>query len=79
MIDGDRKLDIEVDGERYHRDWTGELCRRDIIRNQRLIELGWEVKRFWVYQVRDDMDGCIRWVHSWLGTVAVLRDPSKET
>ena len=79
VIDGDRKLDIEVDGERYHRDWTGELCRRDIIRNQRLIELGWEVKRFWVYQVRDDMDGCIRWVHSWLGTVAVLRDPSKET
>ena len=50
VIDGDRRLDIEVDGERYHRNWTGELCRRDQIRNQRLYELGWDVMRFWVYE-----------------------------
>lgn len=35
---GERKLDIEVDGERYHRSWTGELCRRDKIRNYRMFE-----------------------------------------
>jgi hypothetical protein len=45
LIDGERKLAIEVDGERYHRSWTGELCLRDQLRNQRLIELGWDVRR----------------------------------
>ncbi len=34
VISGQRRLVIEVDGERYHRSWTGELCRRDQMRNQ---------------------------------------------
>jgi very-short-patch-repair endonuclease len=63
--DDGQHLDIEVDGERYHRNWDGELCRRDQIRNQRLIELGWDVLRFWVYQIRDDMDGCVERVRLW--------------
>lgn len=66
VFDGDRRLDIEVDGERYHRNWTGELCRRDQMRNQRLFELGWYVKRFWVYEIRDDLDGCIKQIKDWL-------------
>ena len=33
LFDGERKLDIEVDGEHYHRNWDGELCRRDQIRS----------------------------------------------
>ncbi|NLE44329.1 MAG: DUF559 domain-containing protein [Chloroflexi bacterium] len=65
VVIGDRHLNIEIDGERYHRNWDGELCRRDQIRNQRLMELGWDVMRFWVYQVRDDLDGCIRRVRQW--------------
>ena len=65
VIVGDCMLNIEVDGERYHRSWTGELCLRDQLRNQRLIELGWEVKRFWVYEVRDDIDDCVEWVSRW--------------
>ena len=32
LFQGDRRLDIEVDGERYQRNWDGELCRRDQIR-----------------------------------------------
>ncbi|MDC7241221.1 MAG: AAA domain-containing protein [Spirochaetales bacterium] len=63
---GDRKLNIEVDGEQYHRNWTGELCRRDQIRNQRLIELGWDIKRFWVYELRDDLENCIYRVKDWV-------------
>lgn len=63
---GDRKLDIEVDGERYHRAWDGELSRRDQIRNFRMIELGWDVMRFWVYQIRDDLDGCVARVREWV-------------
>ncbi len=66
LFDGDRKLDIEVDGERYHREWTGELCRRDRLRNQRLMELGWDVMRFWVYEIRDDTDACIRRIQDWV-------------
>jgi len=66
LFGGDKMLDIEVDGERYHRNWTGELCRRDQIRNQRLFEIGWDVKRFWVYEVRDDIDSCVRKVKEWI-------------
>lgn len=66
VFNGNRKLDIEVDGERYHRNWTGELCRRDQIRNHRMFELGWDVMRFWVYEVRDDLNGCISKVSEWI-------------
>src|SRR2546428_279259 len=66
MLIGERRLDIEVDGERYHRAWDGELCRRDQLRSLRLIELGWDVMRFWVYQVRDDLGGCVAHVRQWI-------------
>ncbi len=66
VIIGDRKLNIEVDGERYHRSWTGELCLRDQLRNQRMIELGWEVKRFWVYEIRDRLPECVKWISNWV-------------
>jgi very-short-patch-repair endonuclease len=64
FLDG-RKLNIEVDGERYHRDWNGELLRRDQLRNMRMIELGWDVMRFWVYQLRDEMPASVQRVKSW--------------
>ncbi|HLW33795.1 MAG TPA: AAA domain-containing protein [Aequorivita sp.] len=66
ISDDGRRLDIEVDGERYHRDWTGDLCQRDRLRNCRLQEYGWDVLRFWVYEVRDDLEGCVRRVKDWL-------------
>jgi very-short-patch-repair endonuclease len=65
VLSGDRRLNVEIDGERYHRNWDGELCRRDQIRNQRLFELGWDVIRFWVYQVRDDLPQCLARVQAW--------------
>jgi very-short-patch-repair endonuclease len=66
VFDKGRKLDIEVDGERYHRNWSGELCRRDQLRNQRLFELGWDVRRFWVYEIRDELDQCVQRIKEWL-------------
>ena len=66
LVAGNRRLDIEVDGERYHRDWTGELLRRDQLRNKRLIELGWDVMRFWVYELRDNMPQCVERVQRWV-------------
>jgi very-short-patch-repair endonuclease len=69
LADG-RKLAVEVDGERYHRSWTGELCLRDQLRNQRLIELGWDVQRFWVYEIRDQLDNCVNRLAGWLKRIA---------
>lgn len=68
LFDGERKLNIEVDGEHYHKDWTGELCYRDQMRNQRMFELGWDVKRFWVYEIRNDMEGSIEKIRTWLSS-----------
>ena len=68
LFAGGRKLNVEVDGERYHRDWNGELLRRDQLRNMRLIELGWDVMRFWVYELRDEMPACVQRVKAWVGT-----------
>lgn len=67
LFEGSRKLDIEIDGEHYHRNWDGQLCRRDQIRSRRLIDAGWDIMRFWVYEVRDDLAGCIRRVEEWKG------------
>lgn len=64
-----RRLDIEVDGERFHRAWNGELARRDQLRTQRLIELGWDVRRFWVYEVRDDIESCVARVQEWRDSI----------
>jgi len=61
-----RMLDIEVDGEHYHKGWNGEISRRDQIRNQRMFELGWDVMRFWVYELRDDMPGVIARIKAWI-------------
>ena len=65
MVVKDRKLVIEIDGERYHKNWNGELCKKDQLRNQRLFELGYDVKKFWVYQVRDDIENCLSDLKQW--------------
>lgn len=69
LIIKDHKLDIEIDGEMYHKDWNGEVCYRDQLRNQRLIEIGWEIKRFWVYQIRDNLEWCVKQVQDWKNNI----------
>jgi very-short-patch-repair endonuclease len=69
IVQGDLRLDIEVDGELYHKDWDGARCKEDIIRDIRLSALGWTIKRFWVYRVRDEMAECVKEV------VAALKPP----
>ena len=29
LLNGDKNLVIEIDGERYHRNWNVELCKKD--------------------------------------------------
>ena len=71
-----RRLNIEVDGEHYHRGWDGELIRSDQLRNLRMIEMGWDVMRFWVYQVRDDLPACVDKVATWAARADGHRPPS---
>lgn len=53
------KLDIEVDGDRYHRNPDGTRKYDDVWRDIQLQGMGWKVMRFWVYQLREDLDGCV--------------------
>ncbi len=53
------KLNVEVDGEMYHREWDGSRSRVDLMRDHRLMGMGWQIKRFWVYELRDDMERCV--------------------
>lgn len=53
------KLDVEVDGETYHRSGSGDRVSEDIRRDQALIANGWTILRFWVYELREDMDRCV--------------------
>ena len=55
-----RKLDIEVDGESVHRTAAGGRKDDDHWRDLQLQSLGWTVCRFWVYELREDMAGCVR-------------------
>ena len=53
------RLDVEVDGETYHRDKQGNRVSEDIVRDQVLVADGWKVMRFWVYELREDLPGCV--------------------
>ncbi|MCK7575763.1 MAG: DUF559 domain-containing protein [Chromatiales bacterium] len=59
ILRGNIKLDIEVDGDRYHRDPSGRRKSSDLWRDHQLRSLGWHVKRYWVYQLRENLDGCL--------------------
>jgi very-short-patch-repair endonuclease len=58
------KLDVEVDGESFHRSSDGLRKIDDLFRDLMLIANGWKVLRFWVYQLREDMDACVQKVRA---------------
>ena len=53
------KLDIEVDGDRCHRNPDGSRKLDDHWRDIQMAGIGWQVMRFWVYQLREDLDACV--------------------
>ena len=55
-----RKIDVEIDGEQWHREPDGRRKIEDLERDIALIANDWKVKRFWVYQLRENMDACIQ-------------------
>ena len=54
------RLDIEVDGETYHRNSDGSRKIEDTWRDISLQSMGWPTQRFWVFELRADMDGCVK-------------------
>ena len=59
LIRGERRLDIEVDGDWFHRDPDGRRKMADLWRDHQLRALGWTVVRFWGYELRENLDGCV--------------------
>ncbi len=54
-----RKIDVEVDGESVHRTAGGGRKDDDYWRDLQLRSLGWQVCRFWVYELREDLPRCV--------------------
>jgi very-short-patch-repair endonuclease len=52
------RIDIEVDGD-CHRNPDGTRKMDDLWRDIQLQGMGWKVMRFWTYQLREDLNGCI--------------------
>jgi very-short-patch-repair endonuclease len=66
IINSSIKLDIEIDGEMFHRDSHGKRRIEDFQRDILLIAHGWKIKRFWVYELRENLDRCIQSVNEML-------------
>ncbi len=56
---GSTKLDLEVDGRLSHQDMDGHRKVDDHWRDHQLRTLGWKVRRFWVDDLKQDMERCI--------------------
>lgn len=56
--DNPLKIDIEVDGD-CHRNADGSRKIDDVWRDIQLQGMGWKIMRFWVYQLREDLDECV--------------------
>ncbi len=61
------QLDVEVDGRTWHTDQDGDRKTPDIWRDHELRSLGWSVRRFWVHELRDDMESCLDQIERDLG------------
>ncbi|QDU96263.1 hypothetical protein Pla8534_40820 [Lignipirellula cremea] len=69
------KLNVEVDGEAYHRSERGERVASDLERDQILIANGWTIVRFWVYELREDLLACIARIHAQMRILEQNTDP----
>ena len=62
----DEMIDIEIDGEYWHRNLDGSRVLSDLKRDTHLFSRGWHIKRFWVYELQSDLDRCVREVEEML-------------
>jgi very-short-patch-repair endonuclease len=59
LFAGDVKLDLEVDGRRWHTGADGNRKTADRLRDREMISLGWKVRRFWVHELQSEMERCL--------------------
>jgi very-short-patch-repair endonuclease len=57
------KIDIEVDGD-CHRNPDGTRKFDDLWRDTQIQGMGWKVVRFWTYQLREDLQACVKSIHA---------------
>jgi very-short-patch-repair endonuclease len=67
LFHGAVKLDLEVDGRKWHMGAGGERKTSDRLRDRELMALGWKVRRFWVDELVRDMEGCLDIIERDLG------------
>lgn len=59
LFAGDIKLDLEIDGRRWHQDIDGNRKPDDIWRDHQMKALGWRVRRFWVDDLSRNLEDCL--------------------
>jgi len=64
VLNNDKKIAIEVDGERWHTDLSGERLERDITRDKNLRRMNFIVLRFWTHDLKYDLSKCVNKVKS---------------
>lgn len=67
LFEGEIKLDLEVDGVRFHTGADGGRKTSDLLRDRELMGKGWKVRRFWIWELEQDMEGCLDTVERDLG------------
>ena len=67
LFEGAVKLDLEVDGVRFHTGAGGGRKTSDRLRDREMTAKGWKVRRFWVWELDRDMEGCLDIVERDLG------------
>ena len=58
-INGDNKIDIEVDGRKYHFDSEGRRKSRDLNRDNFVSSRGWKIIRLTGSMVHNEIELCI--------------------
>jgi very-short-patch-repair endonuclease len=54
------KIDIEIDGAKFHQDSFGNRKIDDYMRDAQLEACGWQICRFWVSELMEDIEGCAK-------------------
>jgi len=67
LFNGPVRLDLEIDGRKWHTGAGGERKVADRLRDRELVAKGWKVRRFWVDELAADMEGCLDIVERDLG------------
>ena len=62
----DAMLNVEIDGEYWHRNLDGSRVLSDLKRDTHLFSRGWHIKRFWVYELQSDLDRCVREIEEYI-------------